>query len=132
MADPGSLGGVAVDREGHIYVANSLRNRVTKLSPTMQPIAQWGSEGSGPGSLNLSGGNVAVDSHGHLYVADGNNRIQKLSPSGDLLAQWGTPGGGEGPGQFRSPGGVALDADGNLYVADTGNRRILKLSSSGT
>jgi DNA-binding beta-propeller fold protein YncE len=114
--------GLAVDGVGNIYVADRAAHRILKLSPTGDPLAQWGRKGSGPGEFN-SPIAVALDRGNNLYVADSsNNRIQKLSPTGEPLAQF----------QFQSPYALALDQQGNTYVADRGgDGRIQKLSPDG-
>jgi len=121
--------GLALDRQGNIYVADEENNRIQKLSPAGKPLERWGEQGSGTGQFSFPTG-VAVDPQGNIYVADWqNNRIQKLSPSGTPLAHWGDR--SFDPDQFQLPRGVALDADGNIYVADTNNNRIQELSPSG-
>ena len=52
LAQWGSLGafpgqfngprGIAVDREGNVYVGDTGNDRVQKLSPTGEPLHQWG------------------------------------------------------------------------------------------
>ena len=127
-----SPSGVAVDGAGNLYVADSGNHRIQKLSPTGEPLAQWGTEGSAAGQFFQPGG-VAVDSDGNIYVADGslfggpNSRIQQLSANGEPMAEWGTR--GSAPGQFRAPQGIAVDGVGNIFVADTLNDRIQKLTA---
>jgi DNA-binding beta-propeller fold protein YncE len=127
--------GIALDGQGNLYVADSINNRIQKLSANGgRPIAQFGTKGTGPGQFNNPTG-VAIDQRGNIYVSDrGNHRIQKLSPTGEFLEQWGKTGKfgtellpGVQPGQFHNPEGLALDSKGNLYVADQGNNRIQKL-----
>ena len=97
--------------------------------PPGQPLAQWGTKGSGPGQFTEPV-SVAIDAQGNVYVADtDNSRIQKLSPSGRPIAQWGTA--GSAWGQLVSPVGVAVDALGNVYVADLSNNRLEKFSPTG-
>lgn len=121
--------GIALDRQGNIYVVDRDNSRVQKLSPDGQPLAQWGSRGTSPGELNLPY-DIAVDAGGYVYVSDVyNSRIQKFSATGQPLAQWGRA--GSGPGEFTQLRGVLVDAQGYIYVGDTGNNRIQKLSPKG-
>jgi uncharacterized protein (TIGR03437 family) len=86
LADPR---GVAVDRAGNVYVAETGHNRVRKISPagTITTIAgngqccYTGDGGLGTAAqLNQPWG-LAVDSAGNVYVADsGNNAIRLLAP----------------------------------------------------
>ena len=62
-AGPGQfdgLCGVAVDRQGDVYEVESVNNRVQKLSPDDELLAQWGAKGTDPGQLSSPHG-VAVD-----------------------------------------------------------------------
>ena len=129
--------GMAVDKEGNIYVADSQNHRIQKFDPNGQFLLQWGSHGSGPGQFNEPWG-LAVDDEGNVYVADTwNHRIQKFDPNGRFLTSWGmglvdTQGKAEGfEGLFYGPRDIAIDPDGNLYVTDTGNKRIQKFDPEG-
>ena len=122
--------GVAVDRSGNVYVADTGNNRIQKFSPWGWFLTKWGSEGSGDGQFENPSG-VAVDGSGNVYVADtDNHRIQKFSSDGVFLTKWGGSK-GSGDGQFDYPRGIAVDGNGNVYVADTGNHRIQKFNSEG-
>ena len=120
---------VALDQQGNLYIADTLNNRVQKLSAAGDPLAQWGTTGQRAGEYR-SPHALTINASGQVLVADTlNHRIQKFSPEGEPLAHWGEQ--GARPAQFRSPSGVAADADGNIYVADTGNHRVQKFSSDG-
>lgn len=136
--------GLALDGSGALYIADTLNNRIRKLTPdgVLSTIAGSGSSGfSGDGgdaqSAQLNGPcAVAIDQGGDLFIADGgNNRIRMVAPDGIISTIAGTGeaayNGDEGAGTevaiFR-PCGLAVDAQGHLLVADTGNNRIRKLS----
>ena len=128
--------GVAVDREGNVYVADSGEsNRVRKITPQeCQTLAGGASEGyqdgAGASAAFDTPSGLAIDRGGNLYVADtGNNRIRKITPEGTVstIAGDGVAGHADGVGvaaRFNAPIGVAVDLNDNVYVADTYNDRI--------
>ncbi len=135
--------GLAIDSSGNLYIADSLNNRIRKVSgTTISTIA-----GSGVFSYSGDGGPataaqlnspqaVAVDASGNVYVADtSNNVVRQISAKGVIstIAGNGTAGFGGDNGaatsaQLSAPQGVAVDASGNVYVADTANARVRKIS----
>jgi tripartite motif-containing protein 71 len=67
--------GLAVGREGNLFVADGGLDRIEVRSPSGALLAVFGSEGSGAGQLSAPAG-LAIDCQGNLLVADaGNNRI---------------------------------------------------------
>jgi len=107
--------GMAVNRTGDVFIADSLNNRVLKVSST-------GAQSTAASGLKLPQG-VAVDGAGNLFVADTyNDRILKVSPAGVQTSL--------GSGLNR-PQGVAVDGAGNLFIADAFNSRVLKLAPGG-
>ena len=136
--------GITVDSAGHVYVVDSLNNRVEKFTSTGGYLSQVGcptgacSPGSGPGQFKTPWV-VAVASGGNVYVTDYfNNRVEEFTSAGTYITAWGcatAPTGcssGSGSGQLNTPRGVAVDSSGNVYVADAGNSRVEKFSSGGT
>src|SRR5438105_7642059 len=47
-----SPSGVTTDGDGNVYVADWQNHRIQKLTAAGQPLAQWGSLGSGPGQFD--------------------------------------------------------------------------------
>ena len=140
--------GVAVDRQGNVYIADYDSYRVRKISPsgTITAFAGTGMGGSsgdgGPATsarLNAPIA-IAVDGQGNVYIADFNNaRVRKVNSSGTIstLAGTGIPGfsGDGGPAtsaRLYAPHGVAVDGQGNVYIADSYNQRVRKVNPAGT
>jgi sugar lactone lactonase YvrE len=135
--------GVAVDAIGNVIVADSVNNRIRKITTGGVVTTLAGS--AAVGFLDATGASarfsyptgVAVDAAGNIYVADsGNKRIRKITTGGVVttLAGSGVSGWADGPGtaaQFYSPHGVAVDAIGNVFVADSGNHLIRKVTTGG-
>ena len=113
--------GIAVDREGCVYISSESENRIQKFSPTGQFLSKWGTPGGGDGELD-GPSSMVFDHDENLYVVDHlNNRVQKFTKEGKFLLKWGTK--GEDDGQFNLPWGIGLDSAGNVYVADWRNDR---------
>jgi DNA-binding beta-propeller fold protein YncE/DNA-binding CsgD family transcriptional regulator len=141
--------GLAVDKDGSVYIADYGNHRIRKVSSTTGIITTFAGTGIAGGSGD--GGpateaqvrdprGLAFDSQtGNLYFADsGTNRVRVIDPQGFIHAFAGTGESGDaGDGdsalkaQLSGPAGVALD-HGTLYIADTGNHRVRKVVSNGT
>jgi len=137
-SEPGQFNlpvGIAIDRQGNIYVADVANHRIQKLSSLGQPLSQWRTVGSGVGERTETGFDLALDASGNVYVSEphpmgpGNERIEKFSPAGERLAQWG--GSGTGPGKFNKPFCLTVDSKGNVFVVDSGNNRIQEFLPTG-
>jgi uncharacterized protein (TIGR03437 family) len=135
------------DREGNLYLSDSLNHRIRKIGAngfisTMAGSGVRGFYGDGglaaQGQLNSPQG-VAVDSLGNLYFADtGNHVVRRVSPEGVLSTVAGTgfrgysgDGGKAVLSALNSPAGVAVDAEGLLLIADTFNHRVRRVTASG-
>jgi sugar lactone lactonase YvrE len=99
--------GVAVDKEGNLYVADTLNNRIEVFDADGVFIRTWGKNGDGPGYFARPKG-VTIDSDGHVWVADGmQDRVQVFTNEGQLLISMG--GHGLLPGQYQGLVNIASD-----------------------
>ncbi len=122
--------GVAVDSEGHVWVADTESNRVDEFSSSGEFINKFGAEGVGHGLFKAPRG-IAVDSEGHVWVADtGNDRVQEFSSKGEFIRTFGSE--GKENGQFKRPVALTVDSAGDVWVADAENSRVQEFSSTGT
>ena len=122
-------GGVAVDDEGNILVADSGNHRIQKFTKDGQFLASVGTKGTGLLQFNNP---IGVAFHNKkLYVADkSNHRIEVLNSD---LTFSSIIGGKRGykSGEFSYPWGVTCDGTGGVYVADSANNRIQVFTASG-
>jgi len=135
--------GIAVDRSGNVYVADTFNDLIRKITPDgiVTTLAGTINKGSNDGkgvaaSFNGPSG-LAVDISGSIYVADTyNNLIRKITPDAIVttLAGSGNQAYMDGIGiasSFFYPNSIVVDTSGNVYVADTQNHFIRKITPAG-
>jgi len=111
---------ITVDKEGKVYVTDSLIRRVHIFDKEGKFLKSFGEAGDAWGYFARPKG-IAVDSDGNIYVVDAEfERIQIFDPEGKLNFLFrGVP-----PFPFSLPQGLYVDERDRLYVVDTGQRRI--------
>jgi serine/threonine-protein kinase len=130
--------GIAIDKQGNLYVADGGNYRIRKITPNGQVSTFAGRSefGFADGDVNTARfdypTDMVIDNDGNLYVIDV-SRIRKISPQGFVFTIAGSLDGyidGDGTvAQFQTPDGLGIDKEGNIYIADTNNNRIRKISS---
>jgi len=74
-------GGVVIDKEGNILVADAGNNRIQKFDSNGTFLTKFGTKGSEDGQFYCPIG-LAIDGEGTIYIVDaGNYRIQKFKPN---------------------------------------------------
>lgn len=132
--------GVAVDREGDLYIADAGNDVIRKVTPDgkITTIAGNGKSGfAGDGGLAVKAElflptGLAVDARGILYIADSaNNKVRKVDLAGTISTLAGTAqagfkgdGGPAAVAELNNPVALAVDRAGNLYIGDLGNNRV--------
>ncbi len=146
---------VAVDREGNVYLADGVNQRIrkiNKLTGIITTIAGTGEQGfggdGGPATEALFNdpAGMAFDSQDNLLIADRyNNRIRKINKlTGIITTVAGNGDGAEanigGPAlnaAFDGPTDMVVDADGTIYFSTSAAGRlkygnnIYRLSTNG-
>lgn len=134
--------GLALDKDGNLYVGDVANHRIRKISPegnvsTLAGHRKGFSDRKGDLAMFDHPYGVAVDASGNVYVADSyNNRIRRIAPDGTTTTLAGNGNDGFVDGQnstaeFYVPIGIVVDAQGNLYVGDEGNSSVRKITSDG-
>ena len=113
---------LTVNREGKLYVTNTMNARVDLFDPDGKFLRRFGERGTDFGMFDRPKG-VALDTFGNLYVVDsGWSNVQIFNEKGDILLFFG--GRGTYPGLLKNPGGIAIDAKNRIYVTDHLNYRV--------
>ncbi len=149
---PAVHAGLAVDKAGNLYIADTGDMRVRKVDAATGIITTvaGNSTSLGLGGFSGDGGpatgaalnspdGVAIDSAGNIYIADnGNQRIRKVDTSGNISTFAGigfVTGSDSGDGglaknaELTSISDVAVDNAGNVYIAD--QEHIRHVNTSG-
>ena len=137
--------GIAVDKDGNVYVADVFNHTIRKIHPS-GAVSTYAGNGQAGFADNTSGlkasfyfpVDVAVDENGNVFVVDeGNNRIRKITPGRSVSSIAGSSMIGSFDNKigelatFNQPNGIAIDSKGNLYIADQLNHKIRKITASG-
>jgi len=119
LTTPGDFGApsnVAIDKEGNVYVTDTMNNRVEIFDADGNFLSLFGQHGDGPGYLARPKG-IAVDCDGHIWVADSyQDRVQVFNRDGQLLTYLG--GHGHYPGQFEALIGIAIDKQNRVFTTE--------------
>ncbi len=155
----GSAAGIAADRNGNLYIADSANYVIRRVDPNgimttvagngrrAVPVDLTGSaignpSGVGDGGLAVDAefsfpGDIAVDGSGNLFINDFGSLIRKVDINGIISSVAGTGisgfsgEGGPATSAQINAFGIAVDSVGNLYISD-GGTRIRKVASNGT
>jgi DNA-binding beta-propeller fold protein YncE len=122
--------GIAVDKSGHVYVADTGNQRIQKFRGNGRFVKQWRTYArSGVRTFRPFG--IATEISGqYVYVTDdAHSRVLKFTTGGFPVRQWGSY--GTGDGQFGAPRHIATDSRGFVYVVDNAGNSVKKFTQLG-
>jgi DNA-binding beta-propeller fold protein YncE len=132
-------GGLALDKDGLIYLSHMMKHKVAVYDPAGKLIREFGKQGTAPGEFDQPGG-IAFGPDGSVYVADQvNHRVQRLSPQGEPISAWGKFGAATGEfGGTTSPRGrgggphfLAFNSQGDVFTTEAALGRVQKFDADG-
>ncbi|MBI5015715.1 MAG: 6-bladed beta-propeller [Deltaproteobacteria bacterium] len=120
--------GIAVDKDGNIFVADYQAGYVKKFTRSYKLLRTFSGLGAAPGQTEKS---EFIDIHdGLLYVPEqGSHRVDVFDLDGKFKFLFGKQ--GNGPGEFLKPEAAKFNSKGMLYVVDLGNHRIQVFGKDG-
>ena len=133
--------GLAADRSGNLYVADTDNHTIRKIviaTATVSTIAgaagQYGYvDATGTAARFATPAGVAVNAAGELFVSDYSNKLIRritLATGAVTTFAGGLNTSGNSARYYSAPWGLAIDSAGNLFVADNANIR--KVLPDGT
>ncbi|GAA1503307.1 hypothetical protein [Nocardioides humi] len=123
-----TVGGMAVDPAGNVYVSDYIGASIDVYSKTGQFLRSYRMNDDGDHTTSLAG--IGIGPNGWIYAA---------SPTADQVVVFdvannrqGTFGGsGSAPGKLNAPWGLGIAPDGSVVVADRRNHRIEVFTADG-
>jgi hypothetical protein len=142
----GSTSAIALDHEGHIWVAERCGTNSCAGS-NLDPVLEFEADGRflksfGSGMILFPHG-IFIDKADHIWVTDGHvgggkgDDVLEFDHNGKVLRTLGRPGvSGNGPDTFHEPNAILVAPNGDIFVADghepdKGNARVVKFDKNG-
>ncbi|HSB11000.1 MAG TPA: NHL repeat-containing protein [Blastocatellia bacterium] len=130
--------GIAVDKRGNVFVADTYNDRIRKISSDGNVItmAGTGSPGFSDGDASIAQLNtpagVAIDDSGNIFVADtGNDAIRRISAKGEVSTIAGRSAETTGESAaLRHPIGLAVTHDGFVFATEAS--RVIRIAPDGS
>ncbi len=139
--------GLALDPDGHLYIADTFSGRIRIVDARSGIISTVAGDGTQYHYQNVPNefstalsrpAGIALAANGTLYITDSDNHLIRMwNPKSKII----TTIAGSGSAQFAGDGGpalncslnypfgIAVDKQGNVYIADTFNHRIRMIAA---
>jgi len=145
MAGLGSVGDIALDTNGNLFIAgyNRIRkiDRSTGVISTVAGISSSIHSGDGgpATAAGFAANSLAIDSANNVYIGDNlNHRIRKIDAATGIISTVAGTGANEYSGDgvpavtaaLMKPFSIAVDSQKNIYFGDTGTYRVRKIDAA--
>ena len=139
--------GLALDPDGHLYIADTFSGRIRIVNARSGLISTAAGDGTQYHYQNVPNefstalsrpAGIALAANGKLYITDSDNHLIRMwnpkskiitSIAGSGSAQFAGDGGPPLNCSLNYPFGIAVDKQGNVYIADTFNHRIRMIAA---
>ena len=139
--------GLALDPDGHLYIADTFSGRIRIVNAGSGIISTVAGDGTQYHYQNVPNefstalsrpAGIALAANGRLYITDSDNHLIRMwnpkskiitSIAGSGSAQFAGDGGPALNCSLNYPFGIAVDKQGNVYIADTFNHRIRMIAA---
>ncbi|MEP6602246.1 MAG: SMP-30/gluconolactonase/LRE family protein [Nitrospirota bacterium] len=139
--------GLALDPDGHLYIADTFSGRIRIVNAQSGIISTIAGDGTQYHYQNVPNefstalsrpAGIALATDGRLYITDSDNHLIRMwnpktkiitAIAGSGSAQFAGDGGPALNCSLNYPFGIALDKQGNIYIADTFNHRIRMIAA---
>jgi hypothetical protein len=111
--------GIAVDKNGNLYIADSYNRLIRKIDTTTKTVSSMS-----PGNLNFASPyNIAIDTISKsLYVTDFNDHVLKINSSGTMSVIFTDP---------QPLAGIGIGPDKKLYISNNTTGQLLRVDTTG-
>lgn len=123
--------GIAIDKEGFLYVTDCLLNCIQKFTVNGEFLSQFGTSGTGSGEFDEPFG-LTFSKLNTLFVCDRKNHRVQVFQGENYFFKFGRFSDKQEPGTFNQPVDLTLNnSEDKLFITDWSNHRVQVFTPNG-